>query len=113
MTANTKARLISVAVCLLAICPCSVAFGQSQATLIYPANGAAGVDGSLPFRWTSVSGVQAYYLYVGTAVGAKDIVNSFETQLTSYPPKVLPSGRTLNAISAPAARSRVVERRTP
>ena len=53
------------------------------AMFIYPANAATNVDLTQPFTWTSVSGAQAYYLYVGTSVGAKDLVNTGEIQQTS------------------------------
>src|SRR5204863_5678398 len=50
------------------------------------------------FTWTSVSGAQAYYLYVGTSVGARDLVNTGESQQTSYRvPATLPAGTTLYA----------------
>jgi uncharacterized repeat protein (TIGR03803 family) len=68
------------------------------ASFIYPVNHAANVDLTQPFTWTSVSGVQAYYLYVGTNVGAKDLVNTGEIQQTSYRvPLTLPAGTTLYA----------------
>ena len=50
-----------------------------------------------PFRWTRVANVEAYYLYVGTTVGAKDLVNTGETQQTSYLSPGLPTGTTLYA----------------
>jgi uncharacterized repeat protein (TIGR03803 family) len=68
------------------------------ATFIYPANHATNVDLTQPFTWTNVSGVQAYYLYVGTNVGAKDLVNTGEIQQTSYRvPLTLPAGTTFYA----------------
>src|SRR5206468_708945 len=39
---------------------------------------------ALPIQWTSVPGAQAYYLYIGSTSGAKDLVNSGEIQQTSY-----------------------------
>ena len=39
-----------------------------------------------------MAGAQAYYLYVGSAVGARDYVNSGEIQATSYPAGGLPRG---------------------
>jgi hypothetical protein len=69
-----------------------------QATrLTFPANGAAGADLSQAIRWLSVENVQAYYLYVGTAVGLKDLVNTGETLQTSYLASGLPAGQTLYA----------------
>jgi hypothetical protein len=47
--------------------------------------------------WTSVEGAQAYYLYVGTTLGANDLINSGETLETSYPADMLPVGETLYA----------------
>src|SRR5206468_11094047 len=71
------------------------------ATLSYPSDGAVNVDQSVPFTWTAVSDVQAYYLYVGTSPGAKDLVNSGETTLTSVLTTrfgvELPAGVTLYA----------------
>ena len=71
----------------------SLAVAQVQiATLIAPANGASNVDPTFPivFVWTSVSDEQAYYLYVGTSRGAKDLVNSGETQLTRWSAAIPP-----------------------
>jgi uncharacterized repeat protein (TIGR03803 family) len=68
------------------------------ATFIYPANNATNVDPTQPFTWTSVPGVQAYYLYVGTSVGAKDLVSTGEIQQTSYRvPLTLATGATVYA----------------
>jgi Bacterial Ig-like domain (group 3) len=68
------------------------------ATFITPANHATNVDLTQPFTWTSVSGAQAYYLYVGTSVGAKNLVNTGEIQQTSYGvPLTLASGAPLYA----------------
>jgi hypothetical protein len=65
------------------------------ATLTFPANGAVNADLTQPMQWTSVSGAQAYYLYVGTSAGAKDVVNSGELAQTSYLAANLPAGQTL------------------
>lgn len=64
----------------------------AAATITYPANGAIGVDQSLPIQWTTVQNAQAYYLYVGTAIGAKDLVNTGEIRATSYSMTNLPPG---------------------
>ena len=68
-----------------------------KALITYPVNGAVGADLTRPIQWTPVASVQAYYLYVGTSVGAKDLVNTGETQNTSYLPATLPHGQTLYA----------------
>ena len=49
------------------------------------------------FQWTSVTGAQAYYLYVGTTPGAKDVVDSGELQTGSYLAQNLPYNQTLYA----------------
>jgi hypothetical protein len=68
------------------------------ASLLYPANGTTGVDLTQSFTWTSVPGVQAYYLYVGTNAGGKDLVNTGEIQQTSYRVlQTLPGGTTVYA----------------
>jgi hypothetical protein len=68
-----------------------------EASLLYPANGQQNVDTSLPFTWAPGLNVQAYYLYVGTSPGAKDLVNTGEIQATSGPVPPLPVGQTLYA----------------
>jgi hypothetical protein len=40
-------------------------------------------DPFAPFTWTSVPGTTAYYLYVGTTVGANDVVNSGQVTVNS------------------------------
>src|SRR5205809_4581230 len=51
--------------------------------LTYPANLATNADMTLPIQWTGVANVQAYYLYVGSTFGGKDLVNTGETLQTS------------------------------
>jgi len=69
------------------------------ATLTSPADGATRVGSSCTFQWTGVPAAQAYYLYVGTSSGAKDLVNagSIPASSTSYTAKNLPFGQTLYA----------------
>ena len=54
-------------------------------------------DLTQPIQWTSVANVQAYYLYVGTTLGAKDLVNTGEMLQTSYLAAPLPVGQTVYA----------------
>ena len=68
-----------------------------RARLTYPADGAVNVDVSKPIQWTSIANVQAYYLYVASTPGGKDLANSGETLQTSYVAANLPVGRTLYA----------------
>ena len=69
------------------------------AVLTSPADGETGVTSSCTFQWTSVAAAQAYYLWVGTSPGAKDVVNSrgLPASSTSYTAKSLPYGQTLYA----------------
>src|SRR5579884_2612449 len=73
--------------------------GQARATFIYPINGQQNVDTTIPFSWTPIPGstVLGYYLYVGTSVGAKDLINSGVIQATSRTVSGLPVGVTLYA----------------
>src|SRR5206468_1040534 len=66
-------------------------------TLTYPLNGAVSANMSQPVQWKTVTNVQAYYLYIGTSAGAKDLVDSGELQLTSYLVGNLPVGQTVYA----------------
>src|SRR5207247_5860734 len=54
------------------------------ATFITPVNGATQFDASQPFEWTAVVDAQTYYLYVGSSLGAKDLVSTGEIQQTTY-----------------------------
>jgi hypothetical protein len=68
---------------------------QTPASFIYPQNGQKNVTTSQPFQWTSDPTALAYYLYVGTTQGAKDVINSGETPATSWPVQSLPAGASL------------------
>jgi len=61
---------------------------QVLATVIAPANGATNVDPGAAISWNAVSDAQAYYVYVGTAVGQSNIYNSgsISTTITSITP---------------------------
>jgi hypothetical protein len=74
----------------------SSALGTEPAAFIYPTDGAINVDITQSFQWTAVAGAQSYYLYVGTTLGAKDLVNSGEIQSTSRT-VALPFSQTLYA----------------
>ena len=70
------------------------------ATLTSPANGATKVALSCTFQWTGVAAAQAYYLWVGTSPGTKDVVmtsGGLPASSTSYTAKNLPRGQTLYA----------------
>src|SRR5207247_2063289 len=67
------------------------------AVIVYPSNGAMSADLSQAIRWTGLANAQAYYLYVGTTLGAKDLMNTGEIQQTSYLTSNLPTFQTLYA----------------
>ena len=69
----------------------------NAATLTSPIDGATNVDLTLPIQWTTVLNAQAYYLYLGTTPGAKDLVNSGELQPTSYLAGTVPGSQLVFA----------------
>jgi hypothetical protein len=69
--------------------PAPVVAGWSQ--FVYPESGQLSIDSSHPFQWSSVSGVQAYQLQVGTSVGANDVYDSGVITATSMPVPKLPA----------------------
>src|SRR5947208_13882688 len=72
--------------------------GQSlTSALTYPVNGATNADLSLPIRWTTVTGAQAYQLYLGSTVGASNVLNSRQTQATSFLGTNVPPNQTVYA----------------
>ena len=92
-------RRIELMLFLVVVCseaPKSAA-QQATATFIYPVNGQQNVNTSTPFQWTTASGGLGYYLYVGTSVGASNLVNSGALQTTSYHVPALPGNQTLYA----------------
>ena len=67
------------------------------AKLLEPLDGAQNVDTRTPASWTAIDGAQAYYLYVGTTAGAKDLINTGEISATSYDISTLPAGQLVYA----------------
>jgi hypothetical protein len=67
------------------------------ARLITPLNGEQNVTAAQPFVWTEVPGAEAYYLYVGTRPGAKDVVDTGEIKDLSYTARALPAAQRLYA----------------
>ena len=67
------------------------------ATFIAPLNGDQEFDPAAEITWRPVLGAQAYYLYVGTAPGRKDLIDSRETQLTHWPATYIPAGQPVYA----------------
>src|SRR5437660_711084 len=95
---NLLWRFLLVLVVAVVLCQQSSVLAQSStAVILYPTNGAVNADLSQPIQWTSVANVQAYYLYVGTTLGAKDLVNTGEILQTSYLVTQLPAGQTVYA----------------
>ena len=75
-----------------------VAFTTTDhAHFVYPIVGSNDVPGTETFEWTPVQGAAAYYLYVGTAPGLHDVVNTGEIPVTTYEVTRLPRGKTLYA----------------
>src|SRR5262249_29644033 len=98
MMTTTVQKLLLVLVVVLGLCQQSWVLAESPtATILYPADGAVNADLSQPIQWTSVANVQAYYLYVGTTIGAKDLVDTGELPQTSYLAVQLPAGQTIYA----------------
>lgn len=85
---------LTLLACLLTV---QIAGAQSAPVLLSPAPGASDVPTSTVFQWSSVSGALAYYLYVGTTLGSKDVVDSYEIQTTTLQVSNLPSGQPLYA----------------
>ncbi|PYR16295.1 MAG: hypothetical protein DMF98_28235 [Acidobacteria bacterium] len=67
------------------------------ATLIYPGNGAVNVDRSRLATWTTLPNADGYHLYVGSTLGARNLLDCNETQGTSCALGNLPVGATLFA----------------
>jgi hypothetical protein len=62
-----------------------------RASVVTPKDGATDVDPLAPVAWTGFPEAQAYYLYVGTSVGAKDVYETGETlDLQRIVPGLLP-----------------------
>ena len=97
--ATVKIRYVFVLLAVAALALPPTVEGQVlTATLTAPSDGATNVSPVQTMQWTSVPGAQAYVVWVGTTVGAKDAVNSPEILQTSYQPaNLLPSGQTLYA----------------
>ena len=73
------------------------ATASQVAQFVNPTDGAINVNVSQPITWSTALNADAYYLYVGTTQGAKDLVNTGEMAGTSYLASALPSGQTLYA----------------
>jgi hypothetical protein len=71
-----------------------------KAVFTYPTAGQQNVDTTKPFTWSTVSGAQGYYLFVGSSPGAYNLVNSgvMPTTQSSYAVPPLPTGQTLYAV---------------
>ena len=69
--------------------------GPIVAELTSPANAATNVNPHLPvqFTWTSVPAAKDYKLYVGTSVGATNVVNSGPTPVTNWQATLNPKTR--------------------
>jgi hypothetical protein len=77
-----------------------------SALFTYPAAGTTSIDPTLPLTWTAVANAQAYYLYLGSTFGARNLVNTGEidpnysltwTTVATAPAYYLDVGSTLGA----------------
>jgi hypothetical protein len=68
-------------------------FAHAGAVLLAPANGVTNAPTYVSFSWTADPAAKAYYLYVGTTPGAKDVVNTGEIPATNWNVSGLPAGR--------------------
>src|SRR5690242_10210766 len=90
-------RVLAVALCfsgaavLVAVPPSD----PLVSTLTAPTAGQAWQG--LTFQWTPIEGADCYYLYVGTSVGGRDVVNTGELLVTSKTVSSLPIGVALYA----------------
>src|SRR5262249_10326310 len=87
--------LCCIVLCAVLLTPAIVT--AQPATFLYPTQVTQDMNPAQPFRWTSVADALAYYLYVGTTPGSKDVVDTGEIQATSYTVPSLPTGQTLYA----------------
>ena len=71
----------------------------SRVAFTYPTAGQQNVNTLTPFRWSSVTGAQAYRLTIATTPGAVALVNSgvLAANVTSYREPALPTTQTLYA----------------
>lgn len=74
--------LVASAASLVTVSPAQ-AQANSNATLIAPANNQIIFANNEQFVWTPVVGAQAYYVYIGTTKGGKDVVDSGEVTYTT------------------------------
>jgi hypothetical protein len=81
----------------IGIAVCAGVRADSISVLLYPQPGVGVLAPGRPFAWTSVSDAQSYELYVGTSAGDKDLLDTGETQATSWVVSRLPTARTLYA----------------
>jgi hypothetical protein len=83
-------------VLLLGFVPRVAAQGPAAA-ITHPADGATAFETTASIQWNAVAAAQAYYLWVGTAPGLQDLINSGEIQATQYAASLLPANSTVHA----------------
>src|SRR5438876_11161738 len=93
---KTPSRRLTSIVLLIALAaiaaPRMAQAASLTATFTYPYDGDPAVNMSTPIQWTTVAGAQAYYLYLGSTLGAKNLADSGELQQTSYVALNVPTG---------------------
>ena len=85
LTRQTMRRLSIISICICFLWS-NMGFATEPviAELTSPLDGATEVPTSGTFTWTAVEGAEAYYLYVGSVPGAKDLVDTGAMQRTRY-----------------------------
>jgi hypothetical protein len=75
----------------------SFTVGSILPAITVPGAGATDVDAKQPIRWTTAANVQAQVLWLGSAVGARDLASSLEGMQTSFVASNLSSGQNVFA----------------
>src|SRR6266487_4674826 len=93
---KTPSRRLTSIVLLIALAAIAVPrmaqAASLTATFTYPFDGAPTVNLTTPVQWTTIATAQAYYLYLGTSLGASNLADSGELQQTSYVAVNMPTG---------------------
>jgi hypothetical protein len=63
----------------------------------FPSDGAVDVPTTVEFSWPATENASSYYLYIGTAPGIRDVVNTGDIPAPAYVAEGLPPSTTLHA----------------
>jgi hypothetical protein len=75
----------------------TVSYSSAVLSNPVPAQNSPNQDTARPFTWASLPGASAYYVWIGTSIGAKDVAESgpLPSSQASYLPRTLPTGAPL------------------